>query len=179
MQPTRVKSSFAEDVKLLSNVLPLLSVFFSFWSCVWSCRCWKAAMAARQHVLWMLNICSQVARCTFCIHSSDSLYLQVTGLTRLQGVKLRWREAHQWSLNISANSKYSHYIILQSKLIYVLLELCLFAPPKFVVSITRVIISSWATGDNSQYSSQAEYSSLWLVNWSLCVKSVKFPFKTQ
>lgn len=28
MQPTRVKTSFAEDVKLLSNALPLLSVFF-------------------------------------------------------------------------------------------------------------------------------------------------------
>lgn len=27
MQPTRVKTSFAKDVKLLSNALPLLSVF--------------------------------------------------------------------------------------------------------------------------------------------------------
>lgn len=28
MQPTRVKISFTEDVKLLSNILPLLSMFF-------------------------------------------------------------------------------------------------------------------------------------------------------
>lgn len=34
MQPTRVKSSFTEDVKLLLNILPLLSMFFLLKLCL-------------------------------------------------------------------------------------------------------------------------------------------------
>lgn len=34
MQPTRLKSSFSEDVKLLSGILPLLSLFFLLKLCL-------------------------------------------------------------------------------------------------------------------------------------------------
>ena len=57
MQPTRVKSSSAEDVKLLSNVLYFtLSVYFPFEVDSKAAGAWNAATAERQRVLRALNI---------------------------------------------------------------------------------------------------------------------------
>lgn len=53
-------------------------------------------MVARQHVHRMLKHL-QSGGMEHILYSQ--LYLQVTGLARLQGAKLCWRAAHRWSSN--------------------------------------------------------------------------------
>lgn len=102
MQPARVKSSFAEDVKLLSNILPSLSAFFcvklrlklqvlegSHGGEQQSPECWTFAVRWR-------DVCSVFTALVW-------LYHQVSALTGQQGVKLCWHEAHQWSFNAKSS----------------------------------------------------------------------------
>lgn len=99
MQPIGVKRSLAENVKLISNVLPLPSSFFFFFLLLKLCL--KLQVLEGSH--------GGEAACPLNaehLHSGDmmhilysQLYLQVTGLARLQGVKLCWRRAHRWSSN--------------------------------------------------------------------------------
>lgn len=87
MQPTRVKTSFAEDVKLLSNALPLLSVFFPPF--LLKLRLMLLQVLDGSHgneAACPLNA-EHLQSCEKMYILNSLLYLQVTGLARIQNVK--------------------------------------------------------------------------------------------